>query len=847
MRKSTYRLSFFIEKLRRRNFMKGEIEMAEWTKGFRELNELMDSYLERADKNGISNKYRGDVIQFIGTYYEMSGADNIKAALGEAEFAKLRNSIFQMQTSVEENNTDLLRQNKAVMLEIVEREENKVARTEMLTGIFQSDIQQMNIHDEKIKMCQGFVDLDIKIYGEITEETLQVLDVQNVTVVNGIVEEKPTQAFQKSEHVADNSSSGVAAVEEAAHVTGDESPAAAVDVMEELKRFTAQHKADMELMKQGTWGTLVVNAYAGPGAGKTTACLATVAELKKMGYVAEYVSEYAKELVYDNPQLLDGALENQYAILKEQIHRLDRFMGGVDIIVTDSPILLNTIYGKDLPEEYASLIKELYGHYDNFNFFVKRGEDFVQEGRVQNQEESIQKDEEIKKLLKDNQLFFGTFNHETVSNLASKIEITYKRLFGAIEAEQSPAQKSNDTEKAKPVNNETTHNESRTSAATSEAVSASDNKTTQSYKGICYEKVEGQSKSKPIIIYGDSPEQIVEKVRGWNRTRTDKMKLDTCYVRKLNPETNKYENPAKYEVATGLDITPIYLNLPHLAKTEYMKLVNELKSNGAKYNPVEKAFFVTKQADLNLFRDYLPIAGTQAEIGENRSRNKLPYEIESGKDVYDNRVKITIEGMEPINIYGDSYGVHFPSLSAAETKEIVEKFILPGLEPEQSRPKQENIEYNGKTYERSQYNVILKAKEQHFTKEQIQMLERPELTSDRLNEIRFAIKDGLTPEQIAQFATPDHEQWQMDLCRTGMQHGLTYDEIKPLMDAAHYKKEDWALRRDALGKMIKDKNIRQRPSTLAKLHANEKIVAEREAARDKPVPERELNVPVAEK
>ena len=45
--------------------------------------------------------------------------------------------------------------------------------------------------------------------------------------------------------------------------------------------------------------TKIVNAFAGPGAGKTTACLEIVSQLKMRGKSAEYVPEYAKELVWE--------------------------------------------------------------------------------------------------------------------------------------------------------------------------------------------------------------------------------------------------------------------------------------------------------------------------------------------------------------------------------------------------------------------------------------------------------------------------------------------------------------------------------------------------------------------
>lgn len=54
--------------------------------------------------------------------------------------------------------------------------------------------------------------------------------------------------------------------------------------------------------------TIVINAFGGPGSGKTTSCMNICAELKKQGFNAEYVQEYAKELVYDkNFELLDGS------------------------------------------------------------------------------------------------------------------------------------------------------------------------------------------------------------------------------------------------------------------------------------------------------------------------------------------------------------------------------------------------------------------------------------------------------------------------------------------------------------------------------------------------------------
>lgn len=95
--------------------------------------------------------------------------------------------------------------------------------------------------------------------------------------------------------------------------------------------------------------TLVVNLFAGPSAGKTTCAWEIASELKKRDIVTEYVPEYAKELVWDENY---EALANQEAIFEEQAHRINRLIGKVDVIVTDSPVLFSEIYGHNNSKEF---------------------------------------------------------------------------------------------------------------------------------------------------------------------------------------------------------------------------------------------------------------------------------------------------------------------------------------------------------------------------------------------------------------------------------------------------------------------------------------------------------------
>lgn len=180
--------------------------------------------------------------------------------------------------------------------------------------------------------------------------------------------------------------------------------------------------------------TIVINAFAGPGAGKTTSCLEVAEKLKKQGFVTEYVQEYAKELVYDNHLImLDGHYEHQFAILNEQMKRINRLYGKVDFIVTDSPILLNNTYlnedkNTEVYSAYSDSVNKLYGLYNNFNYFVERDTSvFEKEGRIHNLEQSIAIDNELKNMLHNNQIDFDVYTHATIDNIVRDSTIIYAK------------------------------------------------------------------------------------------------------------------------------------------------------------------------------------------------------------------------------------------------------------------------------------------------------------------------------------------------------------------------------------------------------------------------------------
>lgn len=140
----------------------------------------------------------------------------------------------------------------------------------------------------------------------------------------------------------------------------------------------------------------LVNYFAGPGAGKSTAAAELFAHLKRENVSCELVTEFIKEVVWDRAW---DVMDDQIFVFAQQLHRIIRLIGQVDVVITDSPLLLTLVYDEGRSEELAQLVRAQHKLFDNVNIFLDRTKPFHQFGRTADEEAARDLDSKIYAML----------------------------------------------------------------------------------------------------------------------------------------------------------------------------------------------------------------------------------------------------------------------------------------------------------------------------------------------------------------------------------------------------------------------------------------------------------------
>lgn len=149
---------------------------------------------------------------------------------------------------------------------------------------------------------------------------------------------------------------------------------------------------------------LIVNLFGGPGVGKSTTAAGMFSLLKLHDVDCEIITEYAKDLVWEERS---KTFKDQQYLFAKQHHRIWRVRDKVDIVITDCPLMLSPMYGERYgtgsPEFDANVVSVVQG-FKNCNIVLQRTKKYNQNGRNENEDQARDVDRAIRHTLEKNNM-----------------------------------------------------------------------------------------------------------------------------------------------------------------------------------------------------------------------------------------------------------------------------------------------------------------------------------------------------------------------------------------------------------------------------------------------------------
>jgi len=154
---------------------------------------------------------------------------------------------------------------------------------------------------------------------------------------------------------------------------------------------------------------IVVNLIGGPGCGKSIMA-AKLFEKLKLKYISCDISmEYIKRKLREKALKV---IESQIYIFGKQQFQLFTMKDEVEVIITDSPLILSAIYDKTQCKHLKALILKEFKAYKNFTYFIERDDsvEYEQEGRYQDLKGAKEVDRSVKKFMDDHKIPYKIVN-----------------------------------------------------------------------------------------------------------------------------------------------------------------------------------------------------------------------------------------------------------------------------------------------------------------------------------------------------------------------------------------------------------------------------------------------------
>ena len=141
---------------------------------------------------------------------------------------------------------------------------------------------------------------------------------------------------------------------------------------------------------------IIIDLVGQPCSGKSTLITDLFSSLKREQYNVDCAPEAAKEYVYENNFFM---LDNQLFLFTEQLKRIRRLENKVDIIISDTSLLLSLIYSKEKNPHFDDMVLWEYNNLKHLTYYTETIFPYKREGRYQDEEGAKNIDLKVKDML----------------------------------------------------------------------------------------------------------------------------------------------------------------------------------------------------------------------------------------------------------------------------------------------------------------------------------------------------------------------------------------------------------------------------------------------------------------
>ncbi|MBR5940177.1 MAG: toprim domain-containing protein [Neisseriaceae bacterium] len=147
---------------------------------------------------------------------------------------------------------------------------------------------------------------------------------------------------------------------------------------------------------------LLINIYGAPATGKSYTAETLTALMNEHGIQTALVTEYATDLIKQGRQ---DELKDQVKVTSEQLNREQEALKTANLVITDSPTRLGTIYAPENQKAEVAQIAEQSTHTPSINIFLQHNaeslEAYAMTNRIHNANQSLEIQSQLAEMLSD--------------------------------------------------------------------------------------------------------------------------------------------------------------------------------------------------------------------------------------------------------------------------------------------------------------------------------------------------------------------------------------------------------------------------------------------------------------